>query len=105
MIPIFKNIKDELVKGIKNVSKKTNELTALGRLKIDVLTNTRDIEKTFMHIGKKVYQMSGTDSVINLESDRELNNLIRKVKELEKRLEKLNKRIETIRKQGGIVIQ
>jgi hypothetical protein len=101
MRPIFENIKEELIKGIKNVTKKTNELTALGRLKIEILTHTRDIEKIFMQIGKIVYQASSMDAIINLNSDQNLNILIKKAKELEKKLEKLKIKIERIRKEGG----
>ena len=104
MNPLFKNIKEELAKGIKNVSEKTNELTRLGRLKIDILALTRDKDKIFLSIGEKVYKNSKTSSIIELESDRQISSLLKKVKEIEKKIRNINKKIETLRKEDGIEI-
>ena len=97
MRSIFDNIKDELIKGIKNVSQKTTELTAIGRIKIEILTNTRDLEKAFIEIGKIIYLSSKKNSLIDLKSDQQIASLIKRVRELEKKLEKLNIKMEKIR--------
>ena len=102
MKPILKNFKNELIKGIKNVSEKTNELTALGRLKIDILALNRDIDRSFVKIGKKVYHMVEISSIKEIESDKQLSNLIKKTKVLMKKLKDMEKRLENIRKEGGI---
>jgi hypothetical protein len=100
MAPIWERVKSGLVDGYKLVSEKTEELTKIGRLKLDIIATKRDIEKTMIELGGRVYHKADKKEMINLDKDTALQDLVRKIKKYEQKLKKLNDEINHIQNQS-----
>jgi len=92
-------IKKGLTDGYQNLSHKTEELTQIGRLKLEIIAVKRDIEKAFIELGGRVYQVFQENGEVNQLSDQEINKLVKEIKELETKLHDLEKKVEGIKSQ------
>ncbi len=93
-----------IVDGYNNISEKAEEVTKIGRIKIEIIASKRDIEKLFVELGGRFYSNFNSKE-IDLLKDNDITDLISKVKEKEKELESLKKRIEKIKKEDGIEVK
>ena len=81
---------------MQTVSEKTEELSKIGRLKIQIIAVKRDIEKNFTDLGGRVYEMLNSRSKTGVDKDPEIIGIVAAIKELEKKLEKLEENVEAI---------
>jgi hypothetical protein len=102
MTEFWDNLKKGLSDGIKTVSAKTEELTKIGRLKIEVIAVKRDIEKSFIEFGGKIYHQLNKKSSVDIREDDDLNNLVNQIKTFEKKMKKLEKDIERIHSEAKV---
>ncbi|MCK5033901.1 MAG: hypothetical protein KAS18_09715 [Calditrichia bacterium] len=93
-----------IVDGYNNISEKAEEVTKIGRIKIEIIASKRDIEKLFVELGGRFYSNFNSKEFDFLK-DKDITDLISKVKEKEKELESLKKRIEKIKKEDGIEVK
>lgn len=93
-----------IVDGYNNISEKAEEVTKIGRIKIEIIASKRDIEKLFVELGGRFYSNFNSKEFDFLK-DKDITDLISKVKEKEKKLESLKKRIEKIKKEDGIEVK
>ena len=58
----LENFFDEVVTtvkdGLNKLAEKTDQLTQIGRLKLDIISLKREIEKNFAELGGRVYQLA-----------------------------------------------
>ena len=101
---IFNSISKMVVDSYNNISDKAEEVTKIGRVKIEIIATKRDIEKLFIELGGRFYNDFERNST-DIYKDKEIKNLISKVKEKEKHLEFLNNKIDKIKKEDGIDLQ
>ena len=87
---------DKLRAGLQTVSDKTEEMTQIGRLKIEIIAVKRDIEKSFVELGGRVYHLLEEDKAKNIERDEEIRNLADRIKDHEQKLKRLQEKIENI---------
>lgn len=99
---LWDNIKKGIIEGIQTVSEKTEEMTNIGRLKIQILATKRDIEKNFIELGGRIYQMIDEKKEIQFQKDKQIQHLVTTIRQNEKKLENLKKEIERIRKEDGV---
>ena len=104
MSKFFDSLSKIVVDGYNNISDKAEEVTKIGRIKIEIIAAKRDIEKLFVELGGRFY--NNFDSKKNeLFKDKEIIKLIKKVKEKESELDLLKKKIEKVKKEDGIEVQ
>ena len=83
--------------GIRNLSEKTEEMTKIGRLKIEIIAVKRDIEKAFIELGGRVYHQVEEKNEKEIFSDQRINKLIKDIKSLEVKLTNLEEKIQRVR--------
>ena len=92
MEDLWKKIKKSVMEGATYAAEKTEELTKLGRAKIDILNIKRKISSKFTELGGITYGALKEKNI-----DKELKS--DKVKSLTEAIEKLEVQLETKEKQ------
>jgi hypothetical protein len=105
MADLWESIKKNISQGIRTVSAKTEELTQIGRLKIEIIAVKRDIEKSFIELGGRIYHQLDGDDSYDVREDGNITNLMKNIKELEKRMKKLEKDIAKAQSEGKIKLE
>ncbi len=95
---LWENLKKGLEQGIKTITEKTEELTEMGRLKLEIMSLKREIEKDFVELGGRIYQMIKENKGGNLTQNSEIQTLVEKVKTEEKKLDEYNQKWEKMTK-------
>ncbi len=90
---IAKSIRD----GVDTVVEKTEELTKIGRIKVDIINIKRNIERNFSDLGGKVYHLIVDDGTTQIAGNSEVKEIIARVQELEKTLQDKNKELERVK--------
>ena len=73
--------------GVDTVVEKTEELTRIGRIKVDILNIKRNVEKNFSELGGRVYQLISKEKNAAISTDKEAKEIIECIKILEKELD------------------
>jgi hypothetical protein len=94
---LLDDIRDGIREGIEYVADKTDEYTKIGKLKVEVLGIKRNIEKQFIELGGRTFELLSGRSKKQVAEDDEVNNLVKELKELEKKLDEKKKQIEKIK--------
>ncbi len=92
----WEEFKTNLRAGIKTVSRKTEELTKIGRIKLEMVSVKRDIEKAFIELGGRIYHNIDQEKKFDTKSDPEIFGLVTKIRGFEDKLEDLENRIKEI---------
>jgi hypothetical protein len=95
------DMKISLRDGYQKVSEKTGEMTRIGKLKIEILTVKREIERLLLELGGRLYQMLKETPDTDIRTQHLLTDISEKIKPLEVRLKYLNEEVERIRKESG----
>jgi hypothetical protein len=98
---LWENLKKGLEQGIKTITEKTEELTELGRLKLEILSVKREIEKDFVELGGRTYQLMKENKSDNINQNSDISKLVEKVKTEEKKLDEYNLKYEKLKKDMG----
>jgi len=96
MNSFWQSVKSTIKDGVHTVSEKTEELTKIGRIKIEIIAVKRDIEKSFTEIGGRVYDILKEKKKITVAKDKEINNLVEQVEKYEEKLHKLKSDMDRI---------
>jgi len=96
METFWDRIKQNLDAGFKTVSRKTEELTRIGRLKLEIVAVKRDIEKAFIELGGRLYHKIDQDGVYDTKDDQDIRSLVEQIRGFEDRLENLEKKIKEV---------
>jgi len=104
MSKFFNSLSKIVVEGYNNISDKAEEVTKIGRIKIEIIATKRDIEKLFVELGGKFYN-TFEDKKTDLRKDEGILKLIDQVKEKENQLDVLKKKIDKIKKEEGIEVK
>lgn len=89
---IAKTIRD----SVDTVVGKTEELTKIGRIKVDIINIKRNIEKQFTELGGTVFHMIDENKT-SIASNADVKAIVEKVKELEKQLNAKNEELERVK--------
>ena len=93
----WNKIKKSMSEGYQNLSEKTGEMTQIGRLKIEIISLKRDIEKAFIELGGRVYHNLEEKHEDDLLSDQRIKKLVKDIKSIELKLKTLEKKVEQVR--------
>ena len=95
---LWENLKKGLETGIKTITEKTEELTELGRLKLEILSTKRELEKYFIELGGRIYQLMKENETGDVSKNNEIKNLVEKIRTEEKKMDELNSRLDKVKK-------
>ncbi|MBN1540500.1 hypothetical protein JW992_00005 [candidate division KSB1 bacterium] len=96
---LFEDLRDGLRDGIDFIVDKTDEMSKIGKLKIDMLSTKRNIEKLFTELGGDVYEKLSGRKKVDLQTDEGIKKMIADIKELEKSLDEKKNEIKKIKQE------
>lgn len=94
MTSFWDKLNHGIKEGIQAISEKTEKFTKIGRIKLSILATKRDLEKKFIELGGRVYQIMDKETDARIGSDKQLKSLVEDIKVLEEKLKKLEKDLE-----------
>jgi len=98
---LWDKIKKNLVDSFSIAIDKTEELTSVGRLKLEILQLEHRLDEKFAQLGKYIYQKM-SENPEDILSDSRLKELRKEVKELETQLNEKEKELCRIKTEDGI---
>ncbi|TFH01998.1 MAG: hypothetical protein E4H13_03395 [Calditrichales bacterium] len=99
MDTFWQKLKLGISDGYHTLSVKTDELTRMGRLKLEMIAAKRDIEKAFIELGGRVYHSFQEKSEDHILSDQTILKLINDIERKEVALADLEEKVDIIRNQ------
>ncbi len=95
MASLLDNIRD----GLELVVDKTEEYGKIGKLKVDIFSIKRNIEKQFTELGGRVYELATGAVKAKVEDDDEAQKIIEQIKVLESQLQDKEAEIEKVKEE------
>ena len=95
MASLLDNIRD----GLELVVDKTEEYGKIGKLKVDIFSIKRNIEKQFTELGGRVYELATGAVKTKVEDDDEAQKIIEQIKVLESQLQDKETEIEKVKEE------
>lgn len=99
---LWEKIRATISEGFQLAGNKTVEMTKVGRVKIDVLALKKEIEEKLVELGGRVYHATIKNDNIDLNSDKNIKQLIEQIKELEVELKNYEIALEQIKNKKDI---
>jgi hypothetical protein len=94
---IWKKARRGVIDGVNTAGNKTNELTKIGRIKIDILAVKKEIEENLLEFGGRFYHLTKEDRGFLLPDDDDIKRLYAGIQKLEEELTKYNDEIIKIK--------
>lgn len=88
---------DSIRDGLELVVDKTEEYSKIGKLKVDIFTTKRNIEKQFTELGGHVYDLFASAKAASVAKDEKVNEIVDAIKALEAQLAEKEANIETVK--------
>lgn len=102
MSNLWDDIARTIREGVDTVVEKTEELTKIGKIKVDIINIKRNVEKNFSELGGKVYHLIVEESKTKVAAQKEVKEIIECVKILEQELQEKNLELKKIKsKENG----
>lgn len=98
----FDSLSKAIKKGYNEISEKAEEVTKIGRIKLEIVATKRDIEKIFVELGGKYYEKYESSSKSKMFKDADVKELVEKVKGKEEKLRQLKEKLEVLRREEGV---
>ena len=100
---LWSQIRQGLKEGIQYTVNKTEELTRIGRLKLEIASQKRKIARQLGELGGRVYQLLGAEDVQtnDLAGDERIDELVGGLKELEAELDRLGQELTKVQEAGA----
>lgn len=93
MASLLDNIRD----GLELVVDKTEEYTKIGKLKVDIISIKRKIEKQFTELGGRAFDLLTGDNAGSLQKDEKVTKLVRDIQAFEQELKVKEADIERVK--------
>lgn len=97
MDTLWNKVKSNLVEWYGSAYEKTDEIARISKKRIEIVGLNRSIEKHLAELGGRVYDILTGKGKKSIVRDKDVKNLVEKVKSLEKELKLKEKEIETIK--------
>lgn len=78
---------DSIREGLELVVDKTEEYSKIGKLKVDIFGIKRNIEKQFVELGGRVFELMTAATPTDINADEECRKIVETVKSLETQLQ------------------
>ncbi|MBN1481705.1 hypothetical protein EH223_05010 [candidate division KSB1 bacterium] len=90
---------DSIRDGLELVVDKTEEYSKIGKLKVDILTIKRKIEKQFTELGGRTYDILTGEDAKSLQKDEEVKKITDDIQALEAQLKEKEAEIEKVKEE------
>lgn len=97
MSTLWEDIKKALKDGYITAAEKTEELTRIGKTKIDIASLKRQIDKKFNQLGGLTFQLVTGKKAIDIARHEEVQKLAQEITQLEKEIKDNERKIEEIK--------
>ncbi len=97
MPSLWDDIAKTIREGVDTVVEKTEELTKIGKIKIDILNIKRNVQKNFSELGGRVYHLIIKEKKTAISADKEATEIIECIKILEKELDDKKSELEKVK--------
>ncbi len=94
MAPLWDDVKNAIVEGYVYASDKAEEVTQIGRAKIEILRLNRQIARLMGDMGGRVFEMYEKGEQEGLGGDQKIVDAVEKIKSLRVDISKWEKEIE-----------
>lgn len=88
---------DSIREGLELVVDKTEEYSKIGKLKVDIFGIKRNIEKQFVELGGRVFELMTAAAPTDISADEECRKIVETVKSLETQLHEKEAEIEKVK--------
>lgn len=95
MASLLESIRD----GLELVVDKTEEYSKIGKLKVDIFTIKRNIEKQFTELGGRAYDLLTGEAADSLQDDAAVKKIIDEIQALENQLKTKESEIEKVKEE------
>ncbi|MBN1465863.1 hypothetical protein JXA02_08890 [candidate division KSB1 bacterium] len=92
---------DSIRDGLELVVDKTEEYSKIGKLKVDIISIKRKIEKQFTELGGRTFDLLTGDDAKSLQKDDKVATLIRDIQAFEQELKEKEADIERVKQDKG----
>ncbi|MBN1351967.1 hypothetical protein JXJ21_21375 [candidate division KSB1 bacterium] len=99
MSKFWEDLKGFVKQGATVVAEKTEELSKVGKIKIEIMGIERNLQKTLSALGGQVYHLVSDNENANVAGDAKVKELIDKVREYEKQLEAKKQELDEVGKE------
>ncbi len=86
-----------LKEGVDTVVEKTEELTRMGKIRVEIINLNRQIEKLFADLGGKAYHLMVDEQKRQISGNPEVKDCIARIKELEEKLKLKEAELENVK--------
>jgi len=97
MTNLWDDIAKTIREGVDTVVEKTEKLTKIGKIKIDILNIKRNVQKNFSELGGRVYHLIIKEKKTAISADKETTEIIECIKILEKELDDKKSELEKVK--------
>ncbi len=94
MAPLWDDVKKAIVEGYVYASDKAEEVTQIGRAKVEILKLNRQMERLLGVMGSRVFEMFESDEQAAIPDDESLVGSVEKIRGFQKDISKWEKEIE-----------
>jgi len=98
---LWERIKKSVTEGAAYAAEKTEELTKLGKAKIEILNIKHKISKSFTELGGVAYDFLKKGDTDALGSSPEITAIVKTLKKLERELDEKEKAFEAMKQKNG----
>lgn len=97
MANLWDDIAKTIREGVDTVVEKTEELTKIGMIKMDIINIKRNVDKNFSELGGKVYHLLVEENKAQIANDKDVKEIIECIKILEKELQAKNEELKKVK--------
>jgi len=97
MSSLWEDVKNAILDGYVYAADKADELTQIGRAKVEVLRLNRTIARTMSEIGGRVYDLFERRAQADIPDDGSIAQAVKRISELRVDVEKWEREIERVR--------
>lgn len=94
---------ENLGRGLKRLGsvafEKSEELTKVGKIKLDIMGINKNIDRTYRDLGERVYQMITGEINFDVANDPKVKELISRMKSLEDELKLKEEELERVKEE------
>ena len=94
MAPLWEDVKNAIVEGYVYASDKAEEMTQIGRARVEIMKLNRQIARTMGDIGGRVYDLFDRGAAEEAGSDEKVKEAVEKIRGYNREIKKWEQEIE-----------
>jgi len=99
MAPLWDDVKNAIVEGYVYASDKAEEVTQIGRAKVEILKLNRQIARVMGDMGGRVFEMFESGEQTAIPNDESLADSVEKIRESRQEISKWEREIEAAKEE------